>query len=85
MKCPTNIPQCAYKNCYFFKFFFLYFCILLPLPTLIGQPTVAMPTLLAPHEGTDMFACRLRDAGFEPRTAQCQSGALPNEPPLPII
>jgi hypothetical protein len=62
-------------------FFFLYicmgFCVYVPLPPLRGQHTVLCHPRWLPTSGLTEFAVCWVGAGFEPRTTDLQSGALP--------
>jgi hypothetical protein len=63
---------------YFFPYIFLgFFCVYVPLPPLRGQHTVLCHPRWLPTSGLTEFAVRWRGAGFEPRTTELQSGALP--------
>ena len=55
---------------------FLYSYIFMPLLPLRGQPAVAMPTLLAPQVGTDMF---LQVEGCQILTRYCPFAPLYKE------
>ncbi len=77
---------------FFFFFFFIFlwvFCVYVPLPPLRGQHTVLCHPRWLPTSGLTEFAVCWGGAGFEPRTTDLQSGALPLshlssliEPPL---
>ncbi len=65
------------------------FCVYIPLPPLRGQHTVLCHPRWLPTSGLTEFAVCWGGAGFEPRTTDLQSGALPlshlsslTEPPL---
>ena len=74
--CILMMKSCIKKNiffCFLFLLFFLYFCILLPLPPLRGQPAVIMPTLLAPQQG---MTCPFRLERCRIRTRDCRFYSL---------
>jgi hypothetical protein len=75
-----NLEEC-WKKYYMHIFFFLYifrgFCVYVPLPPLRGQHTVLCHPRWLPTSGRTEFAMSLGGAGFEPRTIDLQSGALP--------
>ncbi len=53
------------------------FCVYVPLPPLRGQHTVLCHPRWLPTSGLTEFAVCWGGAGFEPRTTDLQSGALP--------
>jgi hypothetical protein len=53
------------------------FCVYVPLPPLRGQHTVLCHPKWLPTSGLTEFAVCWGGAGFEPRTTDLQSGALP--------
>jgi hypothetical protein len=62
----------------FFPYIFFWgFCVYVPLPPLRGQHTVLCHPCWLPTSGLTEFAMCWGGAGFEPRTTDLQSGALP--------
>ncbi len=61
----------------FFLYNFMGFCVYVPLPPLRGQHTVLCHPRWLPTSGLTEFAMCWGGAGFEPRTTDLQSGALP--------
>jgi hypothetical protein len=64
-------------NFFFFLYIFRVFCVYVPLPPLRGQHTVLCHPRWLPTLGLTEFAVCWGEAGFEPRTTDLQSGALP--------
>jgi hypothetical protein len=69
----------AGNNNYFFFFLYIFrvFYVYVPLPPLRGQHTVLCHPKWLPTLGLTEFAVCWGEAGFEPRTTDLQSGALP--------
>ena len=66
------------KNFFLFPYIFLgIFCVYVPLLPLRGQHTVLCHPRWLPTSGLTEFAVCWGGAGFEPRTTDLQSGALP--------
>ncbi len=66
-----------YIYIFFFLSIFMGFCVYVPLPPLRGQHTVLCHPRWLPTSGLTEFAVCWGGAGFEPRTTDLQSGALP--------
>jgi hypothetical protein len=62
---------------FFLCIFRVFFCVYVPLPPLRGQHTVLCHPRWLPTSGLTEFALCWGGAGFEPRTTDLQSGALP--------
>jgi hypothetical protein len=62
---------------FFFQYIFMGFCVYVPLPPLRGQHTVLCHPRWLPTSGLTEFAVCWEGAGFELRTTDLQSGALP--------
>ncbi len=62
---------------FFFLYIFMRFCVYVPLPPLRGQHMVLCHPRWLPTSGLTEFAVYWGGAGFEPRTTDLQSGALP--------
>ncbi len=82
-------PYKGTRKNFFILYIFRGFCVYLPLPPLRGQHTVLCHPRWLPTSGLTEFAVCWGGAGFEPRTTDLQSGALPLshlsisiEPPL---
>ncbi len=77
----TYMLPFQYIYIYIYIFFFLYicmgFCVYVPLPPLRGQHMVLCHPRWLPTSGLTEFAVCWGGAGFEPRTTDLQSGALP--------
>jgi hypothetical protein len=70
-KAPSSSQQ------FFFLYIFMGFCVFVPLPPLRSQHTVLCHPRSLPTSGLTEFAVCWGGAGFEPRTTDLQSGALP--------
>jgi hypothetical protein len=68
---PFQLGKC------FFLYIFMGFCVYVSLPPLRGQHTVLCHPRWLPTSGLTEFAVCWGGAGFEPRTTDLQSGALP--------
>ncbi len=84
---PPDYPENLFFFLYIFRDFWIY-CV--PLPPLRGQHMVLCHPRWLPTSGLTEFAMCWGGAGFEPRTTDLQSGALPlshltstTEPPHP--
>ncbi len=71
----SRIAWCT--DYFFFLYIFMGFCVYVPLPPLRGQHTVLCHPRWLPTSGLTEFAVCWGGAGFEPRTTDLQSGALP--------
>ncbi len=75
---PEAYGGACTSTIFFFSFIFLgFFCVYVPLPPLRGQHTVLCHPRWLPTSGLTEFAMCWGGAGFEPRTTDLQSGALP--------
>ncbi len=72
------VGQLCIQYTFFPLYIFRGFCVYVPLPPLRGQHKVLCHPRWLPTSGLTEFAVCWGEAGFEPRTTDLQSGALPD-------
>jgi hypothetical protein len=75
--CNTVAYEIPYTFFFLYIFLLVFVYIFVPLPPLRGQHTVLCHPRWLPTSGLAEFAMCWGGAGFEPRTTDLQSGALP--------